>query len=75
MKKLITAVVVGLAVSAVTLPAKADATALVIAGAFMMGHASTQPTPYNLTDACQAQTVKTEGSNISYTSYEHCLKK
>lgn len=34
-----------------------------------------KPVPYNLTDACKAQTVKAAGGNYSFTSYEHCLSK
>lgn len=34
-----------------------------------------KPVPFHLTEACQAKTLKTEGSNISYVSFEHCIKK
>lgn len=33
-----------------------------------------KPIPYNLTDACKAQTVKKEGANYSYTTFEGCIK-
>ena len=47
---------------------------------FYLGHNSERirkgiPVSYHLTDACQEKTLKTEGSNISYISYEHCLNK
>lgn len=75
MNKLITAVVVAIAVSATTVPAKADMTAVVIGSVFLMGRASTQPTPDNLKDSCTAQTVQAKDGNYSFISYEHCIKK
>lgn len=78
MKKLIIAVIAAFAVSSVSLPAKADAgtsiTALVMGFMFLAGHESAKPTPYNLTDACTAQTVKAKDGNYSFTSYDHCIK-
>ena len=46
--------------------------------AFLVGYAigvqkDAKPS-YNLTDACQAKTVKAENGNYFFTSYEHCTK-
>jgi hypothetical protein len=41
---------------------------------FLVARNMDKPIPYNLTDACKAQTVKKEGANYSYTTFEGCIK-
>ena len=41
---------------------------------YVIGVQKDKPTSYNLTDACQAKTVKAENGNYFFTSYEHCVK-
>ena len=52
---------------------------LVLVASFTMGVQASggdiAPVPSHLTAACKVQTAKTVGSNISYDTYEHCLKK
>jgi len=72
MKKILVALAVAFAVSA--LPAKADGTAAVIAAvsAGVMIYASTTAPHPSLADSCKVQSVKKEGANYSFDSYAHC---
>lgn len=76
MKKLIPAVLLSIAM-ATPLSAKAvlwEIPALFVIG-FGTGTQYEKPVPYHLTDACKAQSIQVAGTNYSYSSYEHCLKK
>lgn len=79
MKKTLIAVAVALVLSVpASVPAKADVgamTVIVMGTMFVMGRESTKPTPFNLTDACTAQTVKSKDGNYSFDSYDHCITK
>lgn len=76
MKKLISAVVLMLSLSmmssAFAFPAVGP---LFFALGYLTRDNLHKPIPYNLTDACQAKTIKTQDGNYSYTSYEHCIEK
>jgi hypothetical protein len=41
---------------------------------YLVGRNWNEPVPAHLTDACKAQTVKKEGANYSYTTFEGCIK-
>ncbi len=79
MKKLFAAVLVVMAALVSTLPAHAGLGALAAVHGISLYAISKSvtpnPAPYNLTDACKAQTVTAQGANYVYTTYEHCLKE
>lgn len=76
MKKIITAVLLVLAIAA-PLAAKAVVVEapIMFAIGVLAGTQYGKPIPYHLTDACKVQTIQVAGTNYSYSSYEHCLKK
>lgn len=76
MKKLITAVLLSLAIAAPhAAHAAVDPVALVYLTGVAVGSQIGKEVPYHLTDACKVQTIQATGTNYSYSSYEHCLKK
>lgn len=76
MKMLITAVLLALAIAApLATKAAVDPVALVYLMGVAVGSQTGKEVPYHLTDACKAQTIPVTGTNYSYSSYEHCLKK
>ena len=71
MKKLIAVLMLTTAFSA---NAAVDPVALVYILGIAVGTQVGKEVPFHLTDACKVKMLKMPNSNISYASYEHCLK-